>query len=157
MDKIIGIGEFAVSDDNKCNIIKTHALSSCVAVVVYNSKKRAAGMVHIALPNPFEGSGFIAKPGYYATTGIPLMINTLCRQYSCNKKELKVHIMGGADSNYINDMFHIGKRNIIAVKRTLSEMEMIVHTQEIGGNVSRTVEINLSTGKINIYTLPIKI
>ena len=47
MDKIVGIGEYAISNRRE-DIIKTFALASCVAVTAYSPSKGVAGMVHIA-------------------------------------------------------------------------------------------------------------
>jgi chemotaxis protein CheD len=155
MVKIVGIGEYAISSDRHYNTIKTFALASCVAVVAYNVTKRAAGMIHIALPYPTGDNEYITKPGYYATTGIPVMIRRLCCEIDCEQSELLVYIFGGANSINQNDSFEIGKRNIESVKRTLSEMNIRIRNEETGGYVSRTIEIFLPTGEISMQTLPI--
>ena len=49
-DLTIGIGEWAVSADAS-RALKTFALGSCVAVLIYDVKIRVAGMIHIALPD----------------------------------------------------------------------------------------------------------
>ena len=46
----IGIGHFKVSA-KPGDEIKTYALGSCIAVVLYDKKAKIAGMIHIALPD----------------------------------------------------------------------------------------------------------
>jgi len=157
MDKIVGIGELAISD-NKNDIIKTFALASCVAVTVYCSKKNAAGMVHIALPSPSpSGNNGRTRSTYYAKTGVPLLINRMCAEFGCSKHELEIRLYGGADSIRNDDVFNIGRRNIEAVKKVLSSLNLKYHTAEVGGIISRTLEMDVASGKIKIFTQPLNI
>lgn len=156
MQLVIGIGEYALSDSG-INALKTYALASCVAVTAYSPIRRVGAMIHVALPEPttFEDSFF--RPGYYATTGIPLMIEKFCMRYGCLKGELQIQIFGGADSISNKDIFHIGRRNIEAVIGTLDNLNLRIQNAHIGGKVSRTVEMDLGTGEVTISTQPIGI
>ena len=113
-------------------------------------------MVHIALPSP-TGMDSISRPGYYATTGVPLLINKLCNKFGCHKGELMIHIYGGADSIYKNDIFNIGKRNIEAVNYVLSSLNLKIYHADVGGTLSRTIEIAVEDGDIKITRQPIRI
>ncbi len=156
MKSIVGIGEFAVSDSS-INTLKTFALASCVAVTAYSPSRKRGAMIHVALPTPGSAADASAKPTYYATTGIPIMIDSLCSQYGCTKQELEIQIFGGAESINRHDLFHIGTRNIKAVLSTLQKLNLEINKAEVGGKVSRTVEMNTITGDINISTHPITI
>lgn len=157
MDVIVGIGEYAVSD-NCDDVLKTFALSSCVAITVYSKTKKAAGMVHIALPTPPASKiDSIKKPCYYATTAIPLIINKMYHNFGCKKDELEIHIFGGADSIRNNDVFNIGQKNIIAVKKTLFYLNIKRFRSQTGGTNSRTLRMEVETGKITVDEQPIKI
>ena len=46
----VGIGEWIVSND-PADTLKTYALGSCVAVLIYDASQMIAGMIHIALPD----------------------------------------------------------------------------------------------------------
>lgn len=153
--KVIGIGEYCVSDN--CNDkIKTFALGSCVAVTVYSQYKKVGGMIHISLPYP-SGDQPELGLGHFATTGIPLLINQICTRYKCLKGELVVNLYGGADSVYKDDYFQIGKRNIDAVQRTLSSLNLKVKYADIGGFLIRTIELDISTGEVELLTHPVNI
>jgi chemotaxis protein CheD len=154
MYKVIGIGEYNVSN-NQTDIIKTFALASCVAVTAYCPRKKAAGMVHVALP-VYTGKEVPPNRGYYASTGIVYLVGKLCRKYGCKMDELIIQIYGGANSIHVNDMFKIGEKNILAVMEALSGLGLKIHKAEIGGFVSRTIELDVATGKIKMSTLPIK-
>jgi len=157
VDRIVGIGEYAVSN-MRGDTIKTFALATCVAVAVYSSMKNAAGMVHIALPCPLPSNDDSeTRPGYYATTGVPYLINKMCSEFGCLKGELEVKLFGGAKAVRRNDMFNIGRKNIDAVKGILDSLHIRYSAAETGGTCSRTLEMDVATGKIKVTIQPIAI
>lgn len=155
MDRIVGIGEFAVSN-KKGDTIKAIGLATCVAVTVYSPIKNAAGMVHIALPSPAPGSDDgIMRPGYYAVTGVPYLINKICLEFGCLKNELRVDLFGGARSIRSDDFFNIGQKNIDTIKEILNSMFIMYNAAETGGTCSRTLEMDVTTGRIKVFFQPI--
>jgi len=154
MDKIIGIGDYVISDDPE-DLIKTFALSSCVAVTAYNPFLHLAGMIHIALPNPADPEDAQRRPGYYASSGLPILINKLCWKYGSRRKDLQIKIFGGANSLRTNDYFKIGAKNIKAVREILLSMNLEIVDADIGGVISRSITMGVLTGKIKIVVLPI--
>lgn len=154
MDRIVDIGDYVISNVPE-DFIKTFALASCIAVTVYHPFMHLAGMIHIALPNPGDQSEAERRPGYYATKGIPIMINKLCKDYGCQPKDLQVRLFGGANSIKTNDYFKIGLKNIKAVKETLLGMDLKIVDAQIGGVISRSITMSVSTGEIMLTTLPI--
>jgi chemotaxis protein CheD len=154
MDIIVGIGEYAISKFEG-DLIKTFALASCVAITAYNPLIKVAGMIHIALPTPTDREEGMRRPGYYATSGIPLLINKMGKEYGCKMEDLKIKIFGGALSIRNDDYFRIGPRNCLAVSDTLERMNIKVLEAQTGGTVSRSLEMHVQTGLIIMTTLPI--
>jgi len=153
---VVGIGEYAVSD-SRVNALKTYALASCVAVTAYSPAKRIGAMIHVALPKPGNMEDGFFRPGYYATTGIPIMIDKLVRERGCTKEELQIRIYGGAESISDKDIFHIGRRNVEAVLETLTNMHLRIVNADVGGRISRTIELDATTGMVEIHTQPMTI
>ena len=112
-------------------------------------------MVHIALPNSADLEEVKRRPGYYATSGIPLLIHKLCRDYGSQREDLQVKIFGGAISLRTNDYFMIGPKNIKAVRETLLGMDLKILDACIGGTISRTITMSVLSGEIEIAALPI--
>lgn len=156
MDLVVGIGDYAISSRETDRIL-TFALASCVAVTVYSRLRKVAGMIHVALPSPLDASDIRARPCYFATTGLPILIDRMCRHYGCLKVELQIGIYGGADSIKCDDIFSIGKRNIAAVKNTLDSLYLQAHSIEVGGVISRTLKLDVSTGVVKVSTHPLTI
>jgi len=152
MDIIIGIGEIGISNSIE-DVIITYALVSCVGLTIYSPKNHTAGMAHIALPKPVTINKS-NRIGYYATTAVPEIINRMCYQYGCNKRDMIVSLYGGAISQNKNDIFNIGKRNVETVKRILKDMGIKINFLDIGGTNSRTLKMNVATGRITVSLQP---
>ena len=154
MDLIVGMGDYAVTEA-KDAVIKTYALASCVAVTVYSPLKKVAGMIHVVLPAPMHAKDAWNRPAYYAVTGIPLLLDTMCRKYGCSKSELQVQMYGGAESMINMDIYDIGNRNINAVKRILYELGLTIHKSDLRGNESRSISMEAKSGLVEVYRQPI--
>ena len=155
MDKIIGIGGIAVSNTIG-DQLKTFSLASCVAVTVYCPPKHTAGMIHVALPElQLQGEWLLDQPCYYATHGVPMLINKMCTEYGCPKASLEIELFGGARSVRGNDVFHIGSRNINTVKRILDKLNLMYVATETGGTNSRTLGMDVATGNKTVFLQPL--
>jgi chemotaxis protein CheD len=147
----VGIGELAVSK-NPEEKIKTFGLGSCVAVIVLDPKVRSVGMMHVALPdssiNPEKANKL---PGYFADTGLPHFLSEMAKLGS-NPKGLGLifKLVGGAQVMDPNQRFNIGKRNILTIKKILWKYNLAVVAEEVGGHISRTVDIDAGTGRVTI-------
>ena len=143
----IGIGHIKATS-KPGDEIKTYALGSCIAVMLYDKKAKIAGMIHIALPDSAVNSEKAQSlPGYFVNTGLPLLL-TEFKKLGGNRKTTVIKIAGGSSIMDENKTFDIGKRNAIAVKRFLWKQGLGVMKEDIGGNISRTVSINTDTGRV---------
>lgn len=141
----VGIGEWAVSSD-AADTLKTYALGSCVAVLIYDSRLRIAGMIHIALPDSSVDAGRARSlPGYFADTGLPVMIEEMKRRGSV-RASVWVKLAGGASVMDPGGFFDIGKRNVLAAKRILWGSSLGPVAEDTGGAKSRTVSFAVSDG-----------
>jgi chemotaxis protein CheD len=142
----IGIGEWAVSSGAD-DILKTYALGSCVAVLIYDKAIRLAGLIHIALPdstiNPEKA---LQSPGYFADTGLPLMIEEM-KKRGATRPNLRLKLAGGASVMDPSNLFDIGKRNILAAKRIMWKSSLGPIAEDTGGIISRTVSLRIIDGE----------
>jgi chemotaxis protein CheD len=145
----IGVGEWAVSREPK-DTLKTYALGSCVAVLIYDTRLMLAGMIHIALPDSSVDFGRARdQPGYFADTGLPLMIEEM-KSHGAVRANVWVKLAGGASVMDPGGFFDIGKRNILAAKRILWGSSLGPLAEDTGGNASRTVSFAVSNGETTI-------
>lgn len=154
MELVAGMGEYVVTDREE-DIIRTFALASCVAVTAYSPMKKAAGMVHVVLPAPLDDKDRVMRPSYFAETGIPLLIDELCRRYGCRREELVIQMYGGADSLQTQDIYNVGRKNIDAAKRALALLGLTVRKSDLRGSQSRTILMKVKTGMVEVHRQPI--
>lgn len=144
----VGIGDWYVSNEDE--EIKTYALGSCVALLVWDAVAKVGGMIHIALPegqiNPDKARD---KPGYFADTGLPLLFSEL-KRLGANRRSCWVKLVGGASILDENNTFDIGRRNALAVKKYLWKIGLALTSEDIGGTISRTVSLYTATGELTI-------
>ncbi len=148
---MIGVGEYGGSN-KPGEVIKTLALGSCVAGIVLHPSTKTVGMIHVALPdsktNPDRAK---ERPGYFADTGIPALLK-LMAQISKNTgtKEYLLKLTGGAKVMDPNNLFNIGDRNALAMKKIFWRFGMGPVAEDTGGQTSRTVAAYTDTGRIVI-------
>lgn len=152
MKHAVGIGQYIISN-NKEDVISTYALGSCVAVTIYCPLKLVAGMIHIALPSKLISDNISKHPGYYADVGLPIFIKKILYTYGCEKESLIVGLYGGAIAKR-PDIFDIGPRNKNKIKEILRDFQMFPSINDTGGNISRTIHMDVSTGNINTVVQP---
>lgn len=148
---IIGIGECRVSR-TPGNILVTHGLGSCIAIVIYDPVERVAGLLHYMLPeSSLDGGKAKQQPFLFADTGIPLLFRRAC-QLGAAKTRMVVMAAGGARMLDPGGTFNIGQRNRMAMRKMLWKLGVTLHREETGGTVSRTVSIDVSTGRVLLRT-----
>jgi chemotaxis protein CheD len=144
---IVGIGECMVSNDPS-EIIVTHALGSCIAVLVHDPLAKVSGLLHYMLPESnLDREKAIARPCVFADTGIPMLFQS-AYQLGAAKSRMIVTAVGGAQMLDDNGTFNIGKRNHLAMRKIFWKAGVLVQREEIGGNISRTVSIEVKTGRV---------
>ena len=148
---LIGVGEFGVSKTPGAKV-KTMALGSCIAVVMMDPKTRCVGMVHVALPDSnINAKRAKERPGYFADTGIPALLDEM-EKMGCRGRGRGwiVKMAGGANVADANNTFNVGKRNAMAIKKILWKLKIAPKSEDIGKNFSRTVSVDVSSGKTTI-------
>jgi chemotaxis protein CheD len=83
----------------------------------------------------------------FADTGIPLLLEQVC-QKGASRQRLMVHAAGGAQMMDRENVFEIGKRNYLAMRKILWKRGIPVHAEAIGGMSSRTVRLQIGSGRV---------
>lgn len=145
----VGIGEFEVASQPD-STIKTYALGSCVAVIIYDSVNKVGGMIHIALPDSeINREKAERHPAYFADTGLPLLFKKM-NAMGAKRTSSWIKVAGGASVIKSCESFDIGKRNVLAVKKILWAKKLGIKKDDVGGDFSRTVSLDLSDGKVTL-------
>ena len=160
MGNMIKVG---MADLNTCktpDAITTLGLGSCIGVVLYDSRKKICGMVHVMLPDStaIKNNDNVAK---FADTGIKALLEQL-EKIGVTKSGLQAKIAGGAQMfafNTNNDMLKVGQRNAESVRKVLSQYGIRIVAEDCGANYGRTIEFYPETSELYIKAIgkPLKI
>jgi chemotaxis protein CheD len=133
------------------SVLVTYALGSCIGVALYDPVEKIGGLLHFQLPYLQQQDDHShGNPFKYADSGFESLLEKLL-SLGANKKSLVVKIAGGAKILASkSDSFDIGKNNHIAIRKILWKKGMMIRSQDIGGNIPRTMYFDLSDGKVTI-------
>ena len=141
----VGIADCQVSNQAGDTLV-THALGSCIGVAVHDQTAGVGGLLHIMLPeSSLDREKARAQPFIFADTGIAQLFQ-MVQSKGADKKRLSVRLIGGAQVMDSNGVFNIGKRNHLACRKALWAAGAMVHAEEVGGAISRTVRLDVATG-----------
>jgi chemotaxis protein CheD len=147
MKKIIGIADMGVSQDQQSGLI-TYSLGSCIGVTIYDPVAGVGGLLHYMLPeSQIDPQKAQKNPYMFADTGIPLLFKEAFR-LGAAKNRIIVKVAGGSQILDDSGFFNIGKRNYLALRKILWRNNILIKAEDVGGQVSRTIRLDLSSGKV---------
>jgi chemotaxis protein CheD len=148
---VVGIGDCKVSND-PFDVLVTHALGSCIAVVLYDPVARVAGLLHYMLPESALDPDRAGKlPYVFADTGIPLLLASAFH-LGAVKSRIVIVAAGGAQMLDPTGTFNIGQRNQAAMHKIFAETGLHIRKASIGGTSSRTVSVDVASGRVQLRT-----
>ncbi len=151
MKQVVGVSDMKVSNNPEDDIV-AYSLGSCIGLVIYDRFARIGGMLHYMLPDSsIDLEKAQSNPFMFADTGIPTLFKT-AYQYGAKKQRMTVYIAGGAAILNQKGFFNIGKQNYMALKKMFFKNNVLINNQNIGGNINRTIRLEISTGNIYIKT-----
>lgn len=129
------------------DLLVTYALGSCLGLMVYDPVARVGGLLHAMLPlskiNPEKAR---LNPHMFVDSGVPVLFKALY-ELGGQKKQMIVKAAGCSSPLGENEMFKIGERNYTVLKKLLWKNDVLLKSEDIGGNISRTVNFDLATGR----------
>ncbi|MBC5689359.1 chemotaxis protein CheD [Mediterraneibacter sp. NSJ-55] len=145
----IGIGDMKVLRQE--GILITYALGSCIGVTLYDPMIKLGGLLHIMLPQATDQAG--ASPFKFADTGVREMVRKMA-VFGGSKNRYICKIAGGAQMfKMTGPIGNIGERNILSVKKALSDEQIRIQGEDIGKNYARTMLLDVGTGEVKIRTM----
>lgn len=153
--KVVKVGIAQMDVAKVPDTIRTSGLGSCVGVVLYDERKKIAGLIHVMLPDSTLGKVSPSNVAKFADTGIDSMIARLEKE-GVQKFSLKAKMAGGAQMfKFSSDQasMRIGPRNVEAVKQALRKHGIRILAEDTGGSSGRTIEFDPETSMLNIRTV----
>ena len=135
--------------------IRTSGLGSCVGVVIYDLDRKMAGLAHVMLPESSLAKTPEFNPAKYADTAVKELVRHLLLQ-GARRDTLRAKIAGGAQMFQFastSEIMRIGPRNVEAVKKELNKLDILLVSEDVGGNSGRTIEFNPDNGILHLKTV----
>jgi chemotaxis protein CheD len=130
------------------DMLVTHALGSCLGLMVFDPVAKVGGLLHAMLPlssiNPEKARD---NPAMFVDTGVPLLFKTLY-EMGAVKERLTVKAAGCGNPMGKNEIFKIGERNHTVLKKLLWKNNILLKAENVGGTTSRTVHFEVATGVV---------
>jgi chemotaxis protein CheD len=148
MNQTVLVGDMKIGGGG--DMLVTHALGSCLGLVLFDPVVKAGGLLHAMLPlssiNPEKAK---ANPAMFVDTGVPLLFNLLYEKGAV-KSRLLVKAVGCGNPMGKNEVFKIGERNYTVLKKLLWKNNILLEAEDVGGSASRTIHFDVSTGQVVI-------
>jgi chemotaxis protein CheD len=146
---IVDISAMELSS-NPDEVLITYSLGSCLGVAIYDPVAKIGGMIHCMLPlSKIDRKKAEAKPCMFVDTGIPAMLSAMLRK-GCRKSNLVVKVAGASSVLDSKGLFKIGERNYTVFRRILWKNNLLIDAEDVGGNISRTIRLEIATGRFVI-------
>ncbi len=145
----IDISDCKVSNDTTASLI-TYSLGSCIGVAIWDPVVRVGGMLHYMLPDSSIAQDKAKNnPSMFGNTGIPLLFKSVFK-LGATKQRLIVKVAGGSQLLDDQGTFNIGKRNYVMLRQLFWKNNVLIDAEDIGGSISRTVTLDIKTGKVTV-------
>jgi chemotaxis protein CheD len=142
----VGMGESRVSQSPE-DLLITYALGSCVAVIIHDPEAAVGGMLHLVLPrsgiDPVKAR---RNPFHFADTGIPRLVRR-ATELGAAPHRLVAVMAGGSQIMDPEGRFGVGRENCVAARQAIAEIGLPLRAEATGGNRSRTVCLEVGTGR----------
>lgn len=154
-DKIVvKVSDFAVGHNPQ--ILTTQGIGSCIAVCLYEKEKKIGALAHIMLPKliKISSSENQINPLRFVDTALPIVIEALKRA-GADKEKLSAKLVGGAHMFKILGGLsedNLGSKNLRAAEEFLTANDIKIDSEDVGGNVGRSLEFDLATGVVKVVT-----
>ncbi len=146
---VVDVGGLAVAN-NQTVTLTTYSLGSCLGVTIYDPIARAGGLLHAMLPdssiNPQKAA---TQPAMFVDTGVAALFRA-AYELKAQKHRVQICVAGGAQFLDDNGVFNIGQRNLQRLTDLLQAHGLSVQAAQVGGLVSRTMYLNVSSGEVRL-------
>ncbi len=146
---VVEIAGMRISSDPEDTLV-TYSLGSCLGVTIYDPVLRLGGMIHCMLPlSKVDAQKAAARPFMFVDTGVQRMLGELY-EMGLRKSRAVIHVAGGGQVLDTTGIFKIGERNFTVLRKILWNNGLLMESQTVGGQHSRTIRLNIGTGEFTL-------
>lgn len=154
MNHVVGVGDMKIGCRE--DMLVTHALGSCLGLMVYDPAAQVGGLLHAMLPlSKINLQKASENPYMFVDSGVPELFRQLY-DLGGQKSRMVIKAAGCGQPLGNSEMFKIGERNYTILKKLLWKNNILIEAEDVGGISSRTVYFDLSTGQVTISSKGVK-
>lgn len=128
-----------------------HGLGSCLGVAAYDPVERIGALLHVMLPtSTMDPARARENPCRFVDTGLAELLRRVCAA-GADRRRLVLSVAGGARihaDGHEDDVFAIGRRNVLAFKKAVWQHGVLISAQDVGGTATRTMSLALDGGRV---------
>ena len=144
----LGIGEIFI-DSQGMNV--STILGSCVSVCLFSESASVGGVIHFALPDRSFAQKSMRNELNFGDSAIRILYDKLINTHKLRHSDLRAKIVGGASVvDNLESNFNIGELNIQIARQVLSELNIPVIGEHVGGYSGRKIYFYTDTGRLRV-------
>jgi|JI10StandDraft_1071094.scaffolds.fasta_scaffold08658_6 chemotaxis protein CheD len=144
----VGIGDAAIARGQ--GRLSTIGLGSCVAVAIFDPVVRLGALLHFQLSDSTQDLERARRqPWLFGDFGIAALAAAVQAQGGQVPRS-RVTVVGGAQLMASVATAQIGKRNVLAARKALWKAGYLIEREIVGGNVGRSVALDVATGDVTV-------
>lgn len=129
---------------SKPTVVST-VLGSCVAVVLWDRKRKTGGINHFQLPTYQKPDPPTARYGDAST----VMLIRMMMEDGSKPKHLEAQIFGGAYNHDVSSK-NVGRENIRIARKILARHEIRVVSEDVGGERGRKIIFDSAANEVAV-------
>ena len=146
---IVDIADMKISTDPN-DLLVTYSLGSCIGVTVHDPTLQIGGMAHFMLPlSKVDSEKAKTRPFMFVDTGMAIFLGKMF-ELGVTKANAIVKVAGGSSVLDNQGIFRIGERNYTVFRKLLWKNGMMITSEDVGGNISRTLRLQIASGLATI-------
>jgi chemotaxis protein CheD len=149
---VVGVADMRISAE-RGDVVITHALGSCLGIVIHDAAAGVGGLLHVMLPTAsIDPDKALSNPFMFVDSGVPRFFREAYAAGAA-KGRLVVKVAGGASIGHSGeDRFAIGRRNYVTLKKLFWQNGIMISAEDVGGHIPRTLTLEVGDGRVTIST-----
>lgn len=143
--RTVRTGELLVSTKTD-EVLITYSLGSCIGLALYDEQENIGGLVHCMIPvSRSDPKRAAEQPELFTDSGVTNLLQAVFER-GASRASLVARVSGAANLDG-GEVFGIGARNYAVLRRVLWRNSIFIAGEDIGGNLARTMSLEIATGR----------
>ena len=143
----VGVGDYKIGREGQ--ILQT-ILGCCIGICLFDEKQKIGGLLHTMLPTAPENKRI--HPPKYFNTGFEEILQVMKENFCVSIADITAKIFGGAKLIQNSDQ-NIGQNNIQKARTLLSERNIQIVSEKVGGHKGYKIDFYVSSGTVQCQIL----